>query len=82
MWQSVASDYNYILAMLLWLSERGRLEFTQFSVSTVSGHASVIRRDELFNRQKWCFLVPKILLRYTGLPSLGLKLKDLAILEV
>ena len=42
---SVTNDYHYILVMLLGLSRNSRLEVTQFSVPTISGAVSIIRRD-------------------------------------
>ena len=42
---SVTNDYDCILAMLLGSSRNGRLEMTQFSVTTTSETVSVIRRD-------------------------------------
>ena len=42
---SVTCDYNCILAMLFGSSTNGRLEVTQFLVTTTSGTVSVNRRD-------------------------------------
>ena len=46
------SDYDCILAMLLGSSRNGRLEVTQFSVSTSSGTVSVIWRDAKSNTSR------------------------------
>ena len=48
-WLSVTSDYDCILAMLLGLRKNDRLEVNWFSVPTISGTVSVIRRDALRN---------------------------------
>ena len=49
---SVTNDYDCILLMLLESSKNGRLEVTQFSVSTTSGTVSVIQRDVKCNTSR------------------------------
>ena len=51
-WQSVTSDYDCILAILIGSSKKGRLEMTSFSVPTASESISIIWRNAMSNTKQ------------------------------